>query len=81
LPGYAATGWFSVVARARTPRPIVDKINEIITAYLRRPETQDRLRAVAIEPLTSTPDELEKFVGSEIRKWAQVVKDAGITPE
>jgi len=81
LPGYAATGWFSVVARAGTPRPIVDKINEVITAYLRRLETQDRLRAVAIEPLTSTPDELEKFIGSEIRKWAQVVKDAGITPE
>jgi len=81
LPGYAATGWFSVVARAGTPRPIVDKINEVITTFLRRPETQDRLRAVAIEPLTSTPDELEKFIASEIRKWAQVVKDAGITPE
>ncbi|HKA71707.1 MAG TPA: tripartite tricarboxylate transporter substrate binding protein [Xanthobacteraceae bacterium] len=81
LPGYAATGWFSVVARAGTPRPIVDRINEVITIFLRRPETQDRLRAVAIEPLTSTPDELEKFIASEIRKWAQVVKDAGITPE
>jgi len=81
LPGYAATGWFSVVARAGTPRPIVDKINDVIATYLRRPDTQDKLRALAIEPLTSTPDELEKFIASEIRKWAQVVKDAGITPE
>ena len=81
LPGYAATGWFSVVARAGTPRPIVDKINDVIATYLRRPDTQDKLRAQAIEPLTSTPDELERFIASEIRKWAQVVKDAGITPE
>ncbi len=81
LPGYAATGWFSVVARAGTPRPIVDKLNEVLMAHLRRPEVQDKLTALAIEPLTSTPDELEKFIATEIAKWAQVVRDAGITPE
>jgi tripartite-type tricarboxylate transporter receptor subunit TctC len=81
LPGYAATGWFSVVARAGTPRPIVDKLNQVLMAHLRRPEVQDKLTALAIEPLTSTPDELEKFIATEIAKWAQVVRDAGITPE
>ena len=81
LPGYAATGWFSVVARAGTPRPIVDKLNEVLMTHLRRPEVQDKLTALAIEPLTSTPDELEKFIATEIAKWAQVVRDAGITPE
>jgi len=81
LPGYAATGWFSVVARAGTPRPIIDRLNEILTAYLKRSDMQDKLRALAIEPLTSTPDELEAFIASEIKKWAQVVKEAGITPE
>jgi tripartite-type tricarboxylate transporter receptor subunit TctC len=81
LPGYAATGWFSVVARAGTPRPIVDKLNQVLMAHLRRPEVQDKLTALAIEPLTSTPDELEKFIATEIAKWAQVVRDAGITQE
>ncbi len=81
LPGYAATGWFSVVARAGTPRPIIDKLNRVLMDYLRRPEVQDKLQALAIEPLTSTPEELETFIGAEIRKWAQVVRDAGITPE
>jgi tripartite-type tricarboxylate transporter receptor subunit TctC len=81
LPGYAATGWFSVVARAGTPRPIVDKLNQVLMAHLRRPEVQDKFTALAIEPLTSTPDELEKFIATEIAKWAQVVRDAGITPE
>ena len=81
LPGYAASGWFSVVARAGTPRPIIDKLNAVLTAYLERPDVAQRLETLAINPLTSTPDELEKFIPAEIEKWARVVKDAGITPE
>ena len=81
LPGFAATGWFSVVARAGTPRPIVDKLNQIMMTYLKRADVGERLQALAIEPLTSTPDEMEKFVVAEIAKWARVVKDAGIEPQ
>ena len=81
LPGFAATGWFSVVVPAHTPRPVIDKLNGVMMAYLKRPEMQDRLNALAITPLTSTPDELEKFIPAEIAKWAKVVKDAGIQPQ
>jgi tripartite-type tricarboxylate transporter receptor subunit TctC len=81
LPGYSARGWFSVVARAGTPRPIVDKINAVLMDYLKRPDTSDKMQALAIDPLTSTPDELAAFIPAEITKWAQVVKDAGIEPE
>jgi tripartite-type tricarboxylate transporter receptor subunit TctC len=81
LPGYAATGWFSVVTRAGTPRSSIDKIDQVLMAYLKRPDVGERLAAFAIDPLTSTPDELAKFIPAEIIKWAQVVKDAGITPE
>ena len=79
--GYGASGWFSVVAPAGTPRPVIDRLNEILTALVQRPDIQDRMNALAITPLTSTPDELAAFIPVEIRKWAQVVKDAGITPE
>ncbi len=81
LPGFAARGWFSVVARAGTPRPIVDRLNGILSAYLKQPAVNERLRTFAIDPLTSTPDELAAFIPAEIAKWAQVVKDAGIQPE
>jgi tripartite-type tricarboxylate transporter receptor subunit TctC len=81
LPGFAARGWFSVVARAGTPRPIVDRLNAILTAYLKQPAVRERLQTFAIDPLTSTPDELAAFIPAEIAKWAQVVKDAGIHPE
>jgi tripartite-type tricarboxylate transporter receptor subunit TctC len=49
--------------------------------YLKRPDVRDRLQAVAIEPRTSTPDEMKAFLASEIVKWASVVKDAGIQPQ
>jgi tripartite-type tricarboxylate transporter receptor subunit TctC len=81
LPGYAASGWFSVVARAGTPRVAIDKLNAVLTSYLRRLDVAERLTTLAINPLTSTPDELERFIPAEIAKWAKVVKDAGITPE
>jgi tripartite-type tricarboxylate transporter receptor subunit TctC len=81
VPGYAATGWFSVVTRAGTPRPIIDRINHVLVAYLKRSETEERLTALAIQPLTSTPDELAAFIPAEIKKWAQVVRDAGIEPQ
>jgi tripartite-type tricarboxylate transporter receptor subunit TctC len=81
LPGFAATGWFSVVTPAGTPRPIIDRLNGVLMPYLRRPEVQDKLNALAIEPRTSRPDEFETFLAAEIVKWAKVVKDAGIEPQ
>jgi tripartite-type tricarboxylate transporter receptor subunit TctC len=81
LPGYAATGWFSVVTRAGTPRPVLERLNLVLMNYLRRPDVKAKLTAFAIDPLTSTPDQLASFIPAEIAKWAQVVKDAGIVPE
>ena len=81
VPGYGGTPWFSVVAPAGTPRPIIDKLNHVLMAFINLPETQAKMNALAITPWTSTPDELAQFIPAEIRKWAQVVKDAGIEPE
>jgi tripartite-type tricarboxylate transporter receptor subunit TctC len=81
LPGYAASGWFSVVGRAGTPRPTIDKLNAVLTAYLQRSDVAERLKVLAINPMTSTPDELAKFIPAEIEKWGRVVREAGITPE
>jgi tripartite-type tricarboxylate transporter receptor subunit TctC len=81
VPGYGGTPWFSVVAPAGTPRPIIDRLNQVLMAFINRPDIQDKMNALAITPWTSTPDELAQFIPAEIEKWAQVVKDAGITPE
>ncbi len=81
LPGYSATGWFAMMARAGTPRPAIDTVNHVLVDYVRRPEVQDKLEGIALEPLSSTPDELAKFIPAEMMKWGQVLRQAGITPE
>jgi tripartite-type tricarboxylate transporter receptor subunit TctC len=81
LPGYAGIGWFSVVAKGGTPSAIVHKIDDVLMKFIQRPEIQDRLNGVAIRPVSSTPEELEKYITTEIVKWGKIVKDAGITPQ
>ena len=81
LPGYSALGWFAVMARAGTPRPAIDTVNRVLVDYIKRPDVQDKLQVMALEPLTSTPDELAQFIPAEMAKWGQVVRDAGITQE
>ena len=81
LPGYSALGWFAVMARAGTPRPAIETINRVLVDYIKRPEVQDRLQVMALEPLTSTPEELARFIPAEMAKWGQVVRDAGIAQE
>jgi tripartite-type tricarboxylate transporter receptor subunit TctC len=78
LPGYSAQGWFGLVTKAGTPKTIIDKINNIVTAYIKRPETQDKLYNIAIQPLTSTPEEFATFIPAEQKKWSKVIADANI---
>jgi tripartite-type tricarboxylate transporter receptor subunit TctC len=78
LPGYSAQGWFGLVTKAGTPKPIIDKLNDVISAYIKKPETQDRLYTIAIQPLTSTPEEFAQFIPAEQKKWSKVIADAKI---
>jgi tripartite-type tricarboxylate transporter receptor subunit TctC len=78
LPGFAASGWFTIVAPAGTPRAAIDALNKVMTAYLVRPEAAEKLAAATMRPLTSTPEELARFIVSERAKWADVAAAAGI---
>jgi len=81
VPGYELTAWFAGFVPAKTPKPVVDKLNTAINAAIADKTVQEALLAAGIEPLTSTPDELRAFVVSETKKWADIVKAAGIEPE
>ncbi len=81
VPGYDLAAWFAAFAPAKTPRPVIDKLSQALTAAVNDKATQERLLAAGIEPESSTPDELRAFVPVEIRKWAEIVKAAGIQPE
>ncbi len=77
VPGYDASGWFAILAPAGTPAAIVARLNADITAVLRLPETRERFAAAALEPLTSTPEQLGQLMKTETLKWATVIKQSG----
>jgi tripartite-type tricarboxylate transporter receptor subunit TctC len=81
IPGYDLTAWFAAFVPAKTPKPIVDKLNAALREALADKEVAAKLLAAGIEPAASSPDELKAFVMSETRKWAKIVADAKIEPE
>jgi tripartite-type tricarboxylate transporter receptor subunit TctC len=81
LKGYDLTAWFAAFVPARTPKPVVDKLRETLVRAVEDKATQEKLLQAGIEPDTSTSEGLKAFVQSEIRKWAAIVRAAGIEPE
>lgn len=78
VPGYETSGWFGIVAPARTSDAIVARINSELIKVMNMPEVRERLLKIGIEPTTSTPEEFENFIKAEIPKTAAVIKAAGI---
>jgi tripartite-type tricarboxylate transporter receptor subunit TctC len=79
LPGFDATSWQMVVAPAGLPDPVLNKLNAALRAIVSEPRMADELAANGMVPLvTATPAELQAFVKSEIVRWAEVVRKAGV---
>lgn len=77
VAGFEASTWYAMLAPARTPRRIVERINVDVVAILKQPDVQERLPGLGIEIVGSSPEELARHVKSEMPKWARVVKQSG----
>ena len=75
------SSWYGVFAPAKTPAAIVSKLHAEIRKALNAPAVRGGLASIAMEPLGSTPADFKKFVGTSIRRYAELVKLAGIQPE
>jgi len=84
IKGFDASGWHAIFLPKSAPAPILQKLNEATVAAMNTPSLLVRLKelgATVPPPERRSPDYLQKFVVSEIEKWAKVVKLAGIKPE
>jgi tripartite-type tricarboxylate transporter receptor subunit TctC len=77
-PRFEASGWFGVLAPARTPAVIVAKLHAEIVRILRLPEVEQRLIAQAADPVASKPAAFARHIAAETEKWARVIKQADI---
>lgn len=80
LADYQVSAWFGIFGPAEMPIAIINKLNLEITAVIKNPEMQKRLRELGAEPETATPQEYERFVREEAAKWVTVVKLANLAP-
>jgi len=70
--------WYSIMAPAATPRPIIDKLAGIVSKIPHTPDMKKRLADLGAEPAGNMPDEFNKFLRAETAEWSEVIKATGI---
>ncbi|HKA45789.1 MAG TPA: tripartite tricarboxylate transporter substrate binding protein [Burkholderiales bacterium] len=75
---FHTTGWYGVVVARGTPRAIVNKLRGATVKALALPEVKDKLAALAVEGIGSSPEEFSALLREELVKWAKVIKAAGL---
>jgi tripartite-type tricarboxylate transporter receptor subunit TctC len=81
LPGYAAVGWFGVLAPAATPRSMVLKLNEDLVRALEDRDLRKRASDLGADIVGDKPDEFARFIRDDQAKWSKLMREAGIKPE
>jgi tripartite-type tricarboxylate transporter receptor subunit TctC len=81
LPNFEVRDWQGLFVPRGTPKAIVDRLNQALTAVLRQPDTVERFAALGMEIIASSPEQFRKDIAAEIQRWAKVVKEANIKAE
>ena len=78
FPDIQALAWMAIMAPAKTPPEIVNRMSREIAAILAEPESQQKLAVAYMESVGSTPEELAKWMVEEHQRWAPVIKHVGL---
>lgn len=81
LPGFNGSSWLGLVAPAGTPKDIVARLHASAHRILNSPEVREKFVAQGVEPVGSTPEQFAAFIDSEIPRWAEAARAAGIKPQ
>ena len=78
LPGFEVVGWYGVMAPAGLPKPLLTKIHAAIVSLVKSPEFIKTMKNNGSDAKSSSPEEFRRFMLADMKKWADVVKRAGI---
>jgi len=81
LKGYELIAWFALMAPAKTPPEVVQKVHDAAVKSLAKPDIKEKYGVLGIDPAPMNQAELASFIQSEIAHWAKLVKLANIQPE
>jgi tripartite-type tricarboxylate transporter receptor subunit TctC len=73
--------WYAMFVPAKTPKPVIDKLNKVLNTILREPDIREKLLAQGSEAVGGTPEALGAVVDAELVRWAKLAKDANIRLE
>jgi len=78
LPGYEVDGFYGVLAPAKTPKPIIDKLYAELDRIIKLPDVNKQMEDRGFDPVSYTPEQFTEHVKKEMQKWPPVFKAAGI---
>jgi tripartite-type tricarboxylate transporter receptor subunit TctC len=78
VPGYEAALLLTVMAPAKTPAALINRLNAEVGRVINEPEVKEKFLASGFEIIGSTPEQLAAIMKTNIAKWGKVIKDAGI---
>jgi tripartite-type tricarboxylate transporter receptor subunit TctC len=81
LPGFDVSSWVGIFAPAKTPRPVIERLQKELDAVLRSPFVRERYATLGIEPVGNSPEEFAGQVRADLEKWETVVKAANVRLE
>lgn len=81
VPGFEATSWFGIGARAGTPQQIIHRMSETAERAITRPEVRERLFKIGIEPRPMNPQRFAEFIRTETAKWGDIIRRTGAKAE
>ena len=80
-PGFEVESWRGMYVPAGSPKKAIARLNGELVKILQIPDIRERVTAAGFEPMTSTPEQLDKFGRAELAKWAKVARVAGVRIE
>jgi tripartite-type tricarboxylate transporter receptor subunit TctC len=75
------TSWQAAAAPAKTPRDVLDRLNQAAVKALRAPDVAERMAQIGFDVVASTPEAFGKYMEEEVARWTKVVQRGGITPD
>jgi len=81
FPQFEAQSWVGLLAPARTPRAIVQRLNAEVNTLLAMPEQKERFTALGYAVVGNTPEQFGAWIRDETEKWGKLIRERGITAE
>ena len=77
-PGFESSSWIGILAPAKTPQPIVDRLQRELNAVVQSPEVKERLASLGISASGNTSVDFAKEIHADLKKYAEIVKTANV---